>query len=205
MLDWIRKATFVCLAIAVAFVMLVNTAVTKLGGGNPHLLSPYFLAEKSEALGRLGLHSLTHILSAHEESHATIIRRVSKEVGVPATFIHAVAKTESAFRPHSISRAGAMGIMQMMPATAREFNVSDPFDSEDSIRGGARYLAWLWKRYRGDKKRVAAAYNAGPGRVPRRGVLKVKTLPRETQHYIKIVLQNERRLLARAKPKSKKR
>ena len=203
MLDWIRKATFVCLAVAVAFVVLINTAVTKLGGGNPHLLSPFFLAEKSEALGRLGLHSLTHILSAHEESHATIIRRVSQEVGVPETFIHAVAKTESAFRPHSISRAGAMGIMQMMPATAREFGVSDPFDSEDSIRGGATYLAWLWKRYRGDKKRVAAAYNAGPGRVPRKGAL--KNLPRETRHYIKTVLQNERRLLARAKPKPKNR
>ena len=203
MLDWIRKTSFICFAVGIVAVMLINTTVRKVGGGNPHLLSPYFLTQKAEALGRLGLHTLTHVISGHEESHAAIVRRASREFGIPESFIFAVAKTESAFRPHSISRAGAMGIMQLMPATARQYDVSDPFDSESSIRGGTRYLAWLWKRYRGDRKRVAAAYNAGPGRVPRKGAL--KRLPRETQHYIKAVLQNERRSIARAQPKKKKR
>ena len=200
MLDWIRRIAFTGIVIAVMVTMGINTLVREIGGGNPHILSPYFLAQKTEALGRLGLHSLTHIMSNHEETCASIAQRVAREVNVPESFILAVAKTESALRPHSISRAGAMGIMQLMPATARQYKVGDPFDTESSIRGGAHFLAWLWKRYRGDRKRVAAAYNAGPGRVPRKGAL--RRLPKETQHYIRAVLKNEKRVLARASRKT---
>ena len=71
----------------------------------------------------------------------------------------------------------------MMPGTAAMYKVSDPFSPADSINGGTQMLSDLWKRYRGDRRRVAAAYNAGPGRVPRKGPL--KRLPSETRHYIK--------------------
>ena len=85
-----------------------------------------------------------------------------------------------------------MGLMQLMPGTADMYSVGDPFSSKDSVDGGTAMLSDLWKRYRGDRKRVAAAYNAGPGRVPRRGPL--KNLPRETLNYIKKVLRAEAKL-----------
>ena len=95
-----------------------------------------------------------------------------------------------------------MGIMQLMPFTARDMGVKDPFDSRENIRGGVKYLGLLWRRYRGDKRRVAAAYNAGMGRIPRRGKL---NLPGETRHYVKKVIRETNRLARLNKPKTKPR
>ena len=92
-----------------------------------------------------------------------MLRRTAAKHSLPADFVLAVAKHESSFQSHRISRTGAMGIMQLMPGTASDLGVGDPFDPEENAAGAARFLRKLWTRYGGDRRRVAAAYNAGPG------------------------------------------
>lgn len=179
---------------ALMLVLSTNAAVRTFGGGYPSLLSPYHLTTKLEALGKLLFHYVTHpFTSDHPANSPTeLIKKTARRRGLPPNFVLAIAKVESGLLPHRVSSAGAMGLMQLMPGTARMYRVSDPFNSEDSINGGTAMLSDLWKRYRGDRRRVAAAYNAGPGRVPRTGPL--KKLPSETRHYIKKVLRAEAKL-----------
>ncbi len=154
-------------------------------GGNPSLLSTRFLSQKATALALLTRHALSD--SGAEPSPAAAVRRAARRHRVPECFALAFARVESNFRPHVISSAGAMGIMQLMPATARGLGVSDPFDVRQNADGGVRYLRKLWRRYRADRRRVAAAYNAGPGAVPRRG-----PLPRSTARYVARILTHQR-------------
>lgn len=156
------------------YVLGVNYAVRRFGG-DPHPLSVLRMSEKSSALARLALHSVRHLWSHACEDTERIVREAARSEGVPVSFALAIARAESGFRSHSISSTGAMGVMQLMPSTAARHGVIDPFDPEDNARGAARYLHALWDRYRGDKRRVAAAYNAGEGLVPRRGQLRVPT------------------------------
>lgn len=181
---------------ALTLVLSTNAAVRTFGGGYPSLLSPYHLTTKIEALAKLALHYVTHPFSKdHPTTSATeLVRASARERGLPPNFVLAIAQVESGLLPHRVSSAGAMGLMQLMPGTADMYRVSDPFSSIESVNGGTAMLADLWKRYRGDRRRVAAAYNAGPGRVPRSGPL--KKLPTETRQYIKKVLKAEARLNA---------
>ena len=173
----------------IAGLMMVNGAIRWLGG-DPHLLSPKRMSDKLAALGHYVTHLPGHVFDACGDPLQPILQKAAKKHGLPSEFLIAVARTESAFRSHVVSRTGAMGVMQLMPETARSMGVSDPFDPEDNIDGGARYLGKLWKRYRGDRKRVAAAYNAGPGRVPKKGRMR---LPDETRRYVKAVIRRSRR------------
>lgn len=115
-----------------------------------------------------------------------IIRRASARYGVDGTLIKAVIKAESNFNPNAVSHAGAQGLMQLMPATARSLGVSDSFDPEQNVMAGTRFLADLLKRYNGDLDSALAAYNWGPGNVDRRP----ERLPRETREYLVRVRQN---------------
>jgi soluble lytic murein transglycosylase-like protein len=104
--------------------------------------------------------------------------------GVSPELVRAVIQVESAFDPQAVSPKGAMGLMQLMPATARELGVENPFVPEDNIRGGVAYLRQLLDRYDSNVELALAAYNAGPGSVAKYG-----TVPpyRETQDYVKKV------------------
>jgi hypothetical protein len=113
-----------------------------------------------------------------------ILAAASARHGVPLALLRAVAAVESGFRADAVSRAGAQGLMQLMPDTARDMGVKDPFDPADNVNGGARYLAFLLKHFK-DERLAVAAYNAGPGRVGRAG--RVPDIP-ETRAYVEQVL-----------------
>jgi hypothetical protein len=160
------------LLFAAAYVLALNLAVRHYGG-DPNPLSVLRLQEKTWALFLLGLHSVKHVWSDACDDTSGFVVDAARAEGIPTAFALAVARTESGFRSHSISSTGAMGIMQLMPQTARHHGVIDPFDPEQNARGGARYLSNLWRRYRGNRTRIAAAYNAGEGGVPVKGPMRV--------------------------------
>ncbi len=114
-------------------------------------------------------------------SYAAEVKAAAAEFGVEEAIVRAVMHAESAFNPNALSRAGAQGLMQLMPATARRFGVANPYDPGQNIRGGVEYLAWLLKRFNGDLTLAAAGYNAGEGAVDRH-----KGVPpySETQRYV---------------------
>ncbi len=119
---------------------------------------------------------------------APIIEEAAKRTGLPAALIDAVIRTESGYRPNAVSRVGAQGLMQLMPATARDLGVTNAFDWRQNVFGGSKYLAKLYKRF----KRLdwaIAAYNAGPHRV-----VQYKGIPpfKETRKYVQVVLQRFR-------------
>jgi hypothetical protein len=104
--------------------------------------------------------------------------------GVDEAIVRAIIHAESAFNPTALSRVGAQGLMQLMPATARRFGVANAFDAGQNIQGGVEYLAWLLKRFDGNLTLAAAGYNAGEGNVD-----KYNGVPpfSETQRYVQRV------------------
>jgi soluble lytic murein transglycosylase-like protein len=119
------------------------------------------------------------------------IARIATEYGVDHNLVREVVRAESNFNPNAVSRAGAKGLMQLMDSTAKALRVQNPFDPEQNLEGGTRFLRDLLKKYNGNVKVALAAYNAGPGRVDRLDIdtdeefeEKAALLPKETQHYV---------------------
>jgi len=112
------------------------------------------------------------------------IAAAARDFGVEEAIVRAIIHAESAYRPNALSRVGAQGLMQLMPATARRFGVSNAFDAGQNIRGGVQYLSWLLKRFNGNLTLAAAGYNAGEGAVDRH-----KGVPpySETRRYVERV------------------
>lgn len=129
------------------------------------------------------LHSPIHwgSVSLNLTAYADTIRAASMEYGVDEAFLRAIIHAESAFNPRALSLKGAQGLMQLMPGTANDMGVLDAFNSDQNIRGGARYLSLLLHDFDGNERLAAAAYNAGPGAVQR-----YKGVPpySETQVYV---------------------
>ena len=116
-----------------------------------------------------------------------IIVRHASAYGVRVDLVRAVIQTESAFDPMARSPKGAMGLMQLMPDTAADFGVTDPYDPEQNVRGGVAYLKTLLDRYDGNEELALAAYNAGPSTVDRYGQ---KVPPyQETRTYLSRIRQ----------------
>jgi soluble lytic murein transglycosylase-like protein len=120
------------------------------------------------------------------QSYAQEIREASQRYGVDEAVVRAVIHAESAFQPNARSRAGAQGLMQLIPATAARFGVADAYDPKQNISGGVQYLSWLMKRFNGDLTLVAAGYNAGEGAVDKYGGVPPYA---ETQRYVQRVGQ----------------
>ncbi|MBS4759926.1 MAG: lytic transglycosylase domain-containing protein [Clostridium sp.] len=114
-----------------------------------------------------------------------LIEQYSAKNGLDSAFVKAVIKQESGFQPKVTSSCGAMGLMQLMPATANSLGVKDAYDPEQNIAGGTKYLKGLLDRFGGDKSLALAAYNAGPN-----AVAKYNGIPpyKETQNYVKNIM-----------------
>lgn len=131
--------------------------------------------------------------SRNKNAYDSIIRQAAQTYGVSEGLIKAVMHTESGFNVKARSPVGAQGLMQLMPATARRFNVSNAYDPQQNIMAGAKYLAWLLKRFNGNTTLALAGYNAGEG-----NVAKYKGVPpfRETQDYVRRVSSRYQNLYA---------
>ena len=119
---------------------------------------------------------------------SSIIQEASDKYDVPKSLVEAVIAQESTMNPKAVSPVGAMGLMQLMPDTARSLGVTNPFDPRQNIMAGTKYLSELLQRYHGDERIALAAYNAGPTVVDEyRGV----PLYPDTIHYVDSVLADE--------------
>ena len=123
-------------------------------------------------------------ISGVSEDMDAIFEDAASCFGLSSRLLKAVAKAESNFNPKAVSKAGAMGVMQLMPATARSLGVSDPYDARQNIMGGAKYLKENLDRF-GDVRLALAAYNAGPNSVKKYGGVPPYS---ETQNYVKKIM-----------------
>lgn len=128
---------------------------------------------------------------------AALVSAAAIEYGLPEALLHAVIRAESNYDPAAVSPSGAIGLMQLMPATARELGVADARDPAANIRGGAQYLRRLLAMFGDDVTLAVAAYNAGPGAILRSGGIPPFS---ETRRYVPRVMAHFRRLQALADP-----
>jgi hypothetical protein len=128
-----------------------------------------------------------------------LVDDLARKEGVDPFLARAIIQAESAFNYRARSHAGALGLMQLMPATAMRFGAVDPFDTRQNIIGGCKYLKWLTDYFNGDPAKVVAAYNAGEGAVDR-----YKGIPpyRETRAYVPKVLELWNKRLVQPDPKA---
>ena len=120
-----------------------------------------------------------------ENAYDDLINKYSAQYGVEPELVKAVMKQESRFNPNAKSKKNAKGLMQLIPATAEQYGVTNPYDPEQSIRAGVQMLSELSKMYNGDKEKILAAYNWGCGNLNKEGLDK---MPKETRNYIPAVL-----------------
>lgn len=131
--------------------------------------------------------------SRNKNAYDHLIADVAQRYNLDAGLMKAIMHTESGFNPNARSPVGAQGLMQLMPATARRFNVNNAWDPAQNIEGSAKYLRWLLNRFNGRVDHVLAGYNAGEGNVDKYGGIPPF---RETQDYVKRVLSRYNNLYA---------
>jgi soluble lytic murein transglycosylase-like protein len=152
----------------------------------PDEVPPTVAAENSPAQPKPPEPAAKPALDPRTSDPRTMVRDAAARAGLPAAFVESVAKTESAFDPAAVSPKGAIGVMQLMPATAKALG-ADPTDPAQNIEAGARLLRELLLKYNGDVVRALAAYNAGEAAVDR--YQGVPPYP-ETQHYVNSVVRD---------------
>lgn len=158
--------------VAMAQSVSPNFSYTRTETGTPLISGSGFAAVPAETAPRA---------SSRGAQFESLIAQHAEANELDPVLVRAVIEAESAFNPRAVSHVGAMGLMQLMPGTARELGVTDPFDPNDNIRGGTKYLRTLLNRFDGKVELALAAYNAGPGAVER-----YDGVPpyRETRNYV---------------------
>ncbi|MHC6178612.1 lytic transglycosylase domain-containing protein [Clostridium sp. JNZ X4-2] len=153
--------------------------LSKLGYGGGQRLNTIYNSVKSD-------------IKSGNSSIDEAVENASRKYGVDKDLIMAVIKQESDFNPQSKSPAGAMGLMQLMPGTASELGVTNPYDVDQNVDAGTEYLKNMLNMYGNSKELALAAYNAGPGTLKNRGVASssdIAKLPYETRNYVQKVMQ----------------
>ncbi len=148
---------------------------------------------RSEAAGQVTVHEIERdrpdIIQFDEHrynQYDALIMKHSRETGVDFNLIKTVILVESNFNPKAVSPKGAIGLMQLIPETAERFGVSNPYDPDENIRGGATYLRYLIDLFNGNLKLVLSAYNAGENLVKR--IMRIPNY-RETVNYVKKIVE----------------
>lgn len=131
--------------------------------------------------------------AANKAQYEPLVEQAAQRYGLESALLHAVISVESRYDAKAVSKAGAVGLMQLMPETAKRYKVADALDPEQNLHGGARYLRYLLRLFNSDLSLVLAAYNAGENRVIRNGY-RIPQL-KETLDYVPRVLSHYRRLL----------
>jgi hypothetical protein len=148
--------------------VLINVAVMVCGSSAVFPLSPFFLGDKLRALGHYARHRPSCLFRGHPDLEPLIARTEARH-RLPPGLLASVVEVESNTRCHRISPAGAMGLGQLAPATARGLGLDDPFDPAENLDASARYLATQLAGFR-DLRLALAAYNAGPGSIVNRHI-----------------------------------
>ena len=145
----------------------------------------HFTNVRTDAQYKLYIKTTRKTPSAFIKEYDGIILQASRRFDVDVSLVKAIIKAESYFDHKAVSHKGAQGLMQLMPQTSNAMAVEDPFDPEENIFGGTRYLSLLLKRFKNDKRLAVAAYNAGPERVETsNGVPPIA----ETERFVKKVM-----------------
>ena len=147
---------------------LLNLTVAWVGRSGVFPLSPFYLRYKLDALSAYARHRPRCVFS-DDAPITPLLARAEQRHRLPCGLMGAIVRVESGGKPHRISPAGAMGPLQLIPPTARALGVADPFDPEESLDGGARYLKKQLDRFHSIRL-AAAAYNAGPGSIDGRAI-----------------------------------
>lgn len=191
------------------FSELLNGLLAQNSEGSPSVSEDAFQqAGVKTALKPLGIHSAFASpvsyngqlnISAKASELDPLILEASRRHGVQPSLVKAVIDAESSFNSQAVSKAGAKGLMQLMDETGKGLGVTNPFDPEQNIHGGTKYLSNLLQKYNGNEGVALAAYNAGSGRMTRLGISndselmdKLHLLPKETQNYVSKVMRLQR-------------
>jgi soluble lytic murein transglycosylase-like protein len=124
-------------------------------------------------------------MQAKKLAFSPLVEQAAKENNIDPAIVHAVIEQESAYDSNAVSKSGALGLMQLMPGTAKQMGVKDSLNPEQNIRGGTKYLSSLLNHYHGNLTLALSAYNAGPNNVSKYGGVPPF---RETQKYVKKII-----------------
>jgi soluble lytic murein transglycosylase-like protein len=158
-----------------------------------------FVREPNETVVKISLpESGREFTRASKAQYAKVVEEVARAHGVEGALLHAVISVESRYNPRAVSSKGAVGLMQLMPATAKRYGVADSFDPAQNLHGGAKYLRYLLTLFNNDVSLALAAYNAGEHAVIKNG----NRIPpfRETRHYVPRALDYYRQYQLKPEP-----